>query len=429
MQSEVKFGSKIKLILCFFQNHVFRVGLGLIGLLNCFYRVFDSHFYLEFGVLNIEEARLQFPLGYRFSLNYLSESETWFDVLNFFQGLFSLGLIFDLFKKYSVLGLWVLTLSFQNRNPMVLYGGDVAYRMFLLCYLLSLLIKCDVNKSVLVKLQLSSVYFFSFCFKIKNHSWQSGHGLIDSLSLKHLVTPFGNWLSEFHGLLLPLSYSVLVLELLASFIVFLPTQYFRIKNFVILLLISMHLAILMVLNVGFFSLMMSIAWLPFLEFKKFRTEELLQGSFRKSICFSGAFLIVFVNICSITNNENLLQLYDKLRPVVEFTRIDQKWDMFDNPAVQPDGFFYIVYDKTIMIFGNKDFKEDEVISEAFPNHRWVKVLMLNYKEVMNGGGHYKGFRRWICKRYAFLERDRVKLYFKNTSSNLLDVFTCGEDSL
>lgn len=173
--------------------------------------------------------------------------------------------------RAAVIVLFVLVAAIQNRNPMILIGGDL-----LICCLLfwSLFLPLGARWSVDAALstvlpppanlhrswasagvlvQVMSVYFFSAVLKNGADWWPSGLAVYYTIELERYATPFGRWLlADRQGLMQALSYFVYFLEWLGPLIVFLPWAS-RVNRFIVmLLLMGMHVGFILCIEIGHF---------------------------------------------------------------------------------------------------------------------------------------------------------------------------------
>ncbi|MEZ4814507.1 MAG: HTTM domain-containing protein [Bdellovibrionota bacterium] len=186
---------------------VCRIGLGFIVFLDSLFRLsnLQAH-YTDFGVLPLNVLyKLYKPTGP--CLHCLSSSYDWTIALFIAHAVFGLMLMIGWKTRFSILASWLLTVSVQFRNPLVIDGGDVLLR----CYLLWMLVlpvserfSIDSRKNknpstnnlsyfnLALPLQCFLLYFMSALFKTGADWWPLGTATGYALSLDAFVTPLAN---------------------------------------------------------------------------------------------------------------------------------------------------------------------------------------------------------------------------------------------
>jgi len=269
---------------------LFRICLGLLIIANLAILAFDlQDFYTNKGIMPLPLWSLATD-SWHWSVHAAS-GMTVFQVL-----LFSLSAIVAALltigyrtKLMSVLT-WVLLVSLVNRNHFILQAGDqllVAlsfWAMFLPLHarysidavlhheyennpnLASPLARSTaVNTlrsqhqyfsiaTVAVTLQVLYLYFFTAILKTDVTWRETMQAAYYALSLEHYVTPFGEWIRQFTGLLKVATGYVISVEFIAPILALSFIWHTTLRLLALALLLSLHIAFLFMLHIGLFPL-------------------------------------------------------------------------------------------------------------------------------------------------------------------------------
>ncbi|MCI0733760.1 MAG: HTTM domain-containing protein [Methylococcaceae bacterium] len=276
----------------------FRICLGIVILIDLGIRSrdLDSH-YTDFGVLS-RDAAIAYTASWHFSF-HMANGALWFQVLLFvIAALFVTALILGYKTRTATIVSWVLLLSLQNRNFLLLQGGDnlllllLFWSMFLPLgarYSIDAALNTSIRNSnnqyfsaasMGLLIQAMSVYFFSAFLKSAPEWYPDGSALYYALSLAYFTTPAGVWLLQFSTLTKALTYYVWLLELLGPLIIFSPVYSRQCRTTVMILFILMEVGFIIFLRVGIFpfvSITSLIAFIPAkfwdLMLQKINTQE------------------------------------------------------------------------------------------------------------------------------------------------------------
>lgn len=251
---------------------LFRLALGSLLCVDTLRRISDlAAFHTDAGMLP-RSFLVQDDGGYRVSL-MLANGEPWF------AGLFLLltaavALAFALgwrTRLVSVL-LFALIVSVQNRNPMVLIGGDSLITCLLFWSLfLPLGARYSVDAALSTQpppqqnlhvspaslgmvLQVLSVYFFSAVLKDGADWWPDGLAVYYTMELERYATPTGRLLLHAPWLMKALSWFVYFLEWLGPILALSPLLLRPLRFAVMLMLMAMHIGFLICMEIGHFPL-------------------------------------------------------------------------------------------------------------------------------------------------------------------------------
>jgi predicted DCC family thiol-disulfide oxidoreductase YuxK len=212
------------------------------------------------------------------------------------------GLLVGFKTKIATFLSWLLLVSIQNRNPLVLQYGDDLLRMLLFWsiflpigdyYSIDSFKKNAVRKtyqvfsagSVAFILQMFILYFFGALLKSGIQWHQEGSAIYYALRLEQDATAFTPILLHVPPLfLILLTHIILLIELLIPFLFFFPVFSEKFRTFAIFVFISLHLGLGIFLKLGTFT------WIPivgllgmlpllfwekvFAFFKKYRPQKL-----------------------------------------------------------------------------------------------------------------------------------------------------------
>jgi hypothetical protein len=363
--------------------------------------------------------------GY-FSIHTLSGSIEWQVLLFIIHGLFALTLILGFKSKISLFICWLLLISLQNRNPLVLNSGDTYFRLLLFwCLFLPIGYRYSIDAiksntdfssqkfynlgSFAFILQIMLIYIVGVLFK-NSYEWlHDGTAIYYALSLEQMVKPLGSWLLNFPDLLRILTFGTILVELIAPILFIAPFKNSLLRMMGIMSLISLHIGIEFTLHVGIFSFI-SIAALitlvptevwerveigrnkntPEYTFTNNRINYLKHHKYINSIlsiCIAG---VLIWNFFSIPYTPEFLS--DKFKKPFYTLRLDQNWSMFAPTVLKSDGWY--VFEGTLEngskvdIFRNEliydtDYKNNkpEYVFKQYKNSRWRKYLeQINRKE-------------------------------------------------
>lgn len=262
---------------------LFRILLAGTILLDLLTRSYDlTAHYTDFGVLP-RNVLLDYLSPSTFSLHLMNGT------MPFQAGLFLLAAIIAIFlaigwhtKVMTILS-WLLMLSLQNRNVLILSGEDnlmllmTFWAMFLPLgakYSLDNALNRNSDKisnrfisfaSAAILIQGMSMYFFSALLKTDARWIPDGTAVYFALQLDYLVTPFAIWFRQFEALLTPLTYYVWILEFIGPILIFSPILQRKLRILCLFAFITMHIGFFLFLEIGLFpliSIVMNLLFLP-----------------------------------------------------------------------------------------------------------------------------------------------------------------------
>jgi hypothetical protein len=169
---------------------------------------------------------------------------------------------------------WIMVLSIQWRNPFLLHGADELLRVVLFWAMFLPLGACWSvdrwqqrppirlsNRFVSIGvaglfLQIAFMYWFAVILK-SGREWRiDGTALYYALSSAELISPIGTYLLRFPDLLHVLTFATLAIELVAPILLFSPYRKGPVRTAGVALIMSLHVGILVTMNIGYFPLLL-----------------------------------------------------------------------------------------------------------------------------------------------------------------------------
>lgn len=329
---------------------LFRVGLGAMVML-------DGLGWLRHHQVFLSDAGatprdMVAGLSWRFTLHTLSGEAAWPLALSLLTVAAGLALLLGWRTRLSTLAAWLLIISVQARNTLVLYGFDGVLRVLLFWALfLPLAGHLSLDRragrarasgpvltlgSVGLVVQLALIYGVNAVLKLSPR-WLDGSALERVLHLDRYAQPLGRWMLDSPGLLQGLTWGTLGLELLGAAALLTLGASSRVRVGLVLAFVALHLGIEATMEVGWFPLVMMVAWLALLPGSVWDrvgwtsgegTASLLRWPMRATAGLALALTLAW----------NLAEVgLEPLRPSgpaaapLRLARLDQRWAMFTHP--------------------------------------------------------------------------------------------------
>ncbi len=397
---------------------VLRIGLGLLILGDLAVRATDlqAH-YSDYGVL----SRAYQAASTAHKLYFIS-GEVWFQGLLFLiAAAFAVALMLGYFTRLATAVCWYFVIAIQARNEVVLYGGDVVFRMLLFWGMFLPLgarwsldakrqagrfaVSPDQNRVVTaataaILLQTCIIYWTTAIFK--NHPvWLSeGNAVYYALQLDEFTTPLGRWLGQFPDMLRYLTRSTMVLEFFGPCIVLCPWRNGPVRMGVVLAFFGLHLGFLMCMTLGIFPYASLLCWVPFipgwfwdrvLKRRACESAPAEQGKPARGVppmawgqqAIVGLFLLYVIlwNIRDVVPDHVSRFFPAKYDRVANIFRLDQHWAMFAPHPLTDDGWFVMPArlrngHEFDLWSGDDPVRWDKPanVAATFPNMRWRKYM-------------------------------------------------------
>lgn len=238
-------------------------------------------FYTDDGVLprRILLAELR---PWAISLNLISGTLLIEALLFGITAIAALCLLVGYRSRLSSIIVWAMILSIQWRNPFVLHAADELLRVLLFWGMfLPLDAVWSADRSLRpspahtssrfisigvagLYLQIAFVYWFAVLLKTGREWRTDGTALSYALSSDHLVSPTGSFMLQFPELLKVLTFGMMAIELLAPLLLLSPFFKGPVRTLGVMLIMSLHLGILVTMNIGYFPLLSAFSVVCFL---------------------------------------------------------------------------------------------------------------------------------------------------------------------
>ena len=348
-------------------------------------------FYTDAGALPRLALFTWMSNPFAFSIHVVNGTALAQIALFLFQGACAVGLLVGLRTPWMALLCWFLTISLQDRNPLVFTGGaDTLLRLLLFWGLFLPLGTCcsldaayDPSRkttpvrhfslgTAAILLQVALMYLMTSAFKWQTDLWRQGEAVRYVFSNEIFLKPAAQLLVPFPALMAFLTHSVLWCEFLGPVLLFSPMFRGPVRTLAALGLMAMHLGFVLFLDIDFFQ-MVSLAgltlflpsWFWDTLVPKFRAPAWVRSvRIRPAMTRLGAFLkrfrsdpshetvrpallrdgcvIVFFGCVFFWNLASIIPLTYRMPPAVRtFSRVahlDQGWRMFADP-LPPTGWF------------------------------------------------------------------------------------------
>ena len=395
-------------------------------------------------------------------------------VLFIITGLFASSMLVGYKTRLSTIASWFLIISLDNRNPLILQGGDVLLRCLLFWgifipwgkrFSIDSIINDDKEEennifspgAFAFTLQIAIMYFCTALLKTGSE-WHNDYSAIYyALSLDQFRLLLGNIIYTHPLLMKILTFITYWTELIGTVHFFIPykTGFFRIIGITIFILFQTGL--LLSLRVGLFPLIAisslfimlpSFFWRYFINFSEMldiAIEKLYRIVYNYSLfdtnkiksigskfwkypeyCLIIFFLcfIIYWNICTATK---IMDLSPKTDWLGHLLRIDQKWDMFAPRPFVDDGWFVIPgrlrNGKRVDVYRNGkkvSWEKPEYPNSDYRSYRWRKYMRKLWLKIYSGNRLYYG--QYLCRKW---NRDH------NTNETLMtfDIYYIEERTL
>lgn len=274
----------------------FRMALGLVMLFDLLERwpTVTIH-YTDQGLLTREEA-IDGLNPWRWSLYFVNGSSQFVHAMFAITALVTLAVIVGYRTRPMTVAMWVLLVSLQARNPLVLSGADAFLRLLTFwAMFLPLGAVWSVDRwrdretapprawyasvaSAALLLQIAFVYLFTALLKTGDPWRKDFDAIWYALGAEHLTTSFGAWLHQFPDLLRPLTVATMAIEIAAPVILFVPWRNALMRCIGIGAIVGLQIGIMATLNLGIFPWISTLCMVCFLPTVAW--DRLLHGGTR-----------------------------------------------------------------------------------------------------------------------------------------------------
>jgi len=437
-----------------------RVGIALCLLIDLAGRLTDleAH-YTDVGVFPRDTA-IETSDPWHYSFHLMSGQPIFQAALFAIAAIAASCLLFGLHTRLSCVASWVLLVSLQNRNFIILNGADVLLRMILFWGIfLPLGARFSVDgvlyppssppkkwefsaATVFYTVQFIIVYVFAGLIKLDVPAWRDGTGLAYALRSPEFASPPVTWIVDNVPLMKVLNDFVVHGELWGSLLLFVPVARTFARVVLVVSFSILHLLIALFLSVGMFPLVAIVAVSVFLPSPfwdrwivaparwRARAHEVLRyGNLARETLVArlakpertasprtsalarwlttavGATSIVFVVFGNIAAYRPLpFSLSEKLMWITPLLRLEQRWDMFALPMTA-GGWFVIPGRLTsgveIDLYTERappSWREPHLVADMFANARWKKYFM--NIAAPQFAQHRLHYGRYLCRSWG-----------------------------
>jgi hypothetical protein len=356
---------------------------------------------------------------------------------------------------------WVLLVSLQVRNPLVLNFGDAILRMALFWAMflpLGARWSLDASRnpsrtmtaerpvasvaSAAYLLQICFVYFFTALLKSGSDWRETGLALYYALNLDYFATPLGVWIRHSIPLTILMTRSTLVLESIGPLALLAPIWWLR--SAAVACFLALHLGIAASFDLGIFPWVDVVVLLPFLppriwdEFER-RLLRVAPPAVSASVetraktveprrrlrrvggaVLGGILLYLFAN--NVQAVSPAFPAPDLLTSAGRWLGINQSWQMFTPNGPRVDGWFVLsgrLANGQVVDLMAPDappsFEKPESVAARHSSSRWARFLF-QLKEPETNGSIRSNWARWQCSdwnRQSAADRrlDHVEMWF------------------
>lgn len=196
-------------------------------------------------------------------------------------GIFALMLLIGYRTTLATIASWILVVSLQYRNFLVLFGADQVLRLILfwgifLPWHAKFSVDAALSNSIKLKnkfisaatsgyiLQVIFIYAFSATLK-SDPAWRTeGTAIYYALAMLNFRTPVGDILFQFPQLMKAMTYYVFYLEAIGWAFLFITFKKDLFRFLVVLAFVSLHIGIGLTMRLGIFPWVCIFAWLALL---------------------------------------------------------------------------------------------------------------------------------------------------------------------
>lgn len=426
--TEKCFGLDVRAIALF---RVCYASLILTDLLSRF-RYLSAH-YTDSGVLPRSAVDGGFFEAGSWSIHLFGGSYLFQALVFAFSGLVAVLLLLGYRTRLCSILAWLLLLSLQNRNPLILHGGDTIFivlafwAMFLplgATYSLDRLFATSPPKlpkrifsaaTIAITLQICMIYWFAAILKT-DPIWRiDGTAVYYTLNVEAFSKPIAQYFLAYPGLMKFLSFSTLYFEGFGPFLLFAPFFFSQLRTLTVIGFIALHVGFALCIELGLFPFFAIAAWLlliPSWVFDRLgvgiesqKTKQWLKAKFgrlfeqksRKSTSLShnknfqlpiwasvfATFCIFYTLLCNIRSmNEDYERFYPQhFDNFGLITGLGQEWGLFAPKPMMDDGWFVIpakfANGEKLDIHSNNpiSWSKPKDVANTYGSMRWSKYLI------------------------------------------------------
>jgi hypothetical protein len=435
-----------------------RIGIAVCLLIDLAGRAPDLVAHYTDAGLFPRDAAIETADAWHISLHFANGQYVFQAILFAVAAFSAICLLLGVQTRLAAIASWVLIVSLQNRNFIILNGADVLLRMILFFSLfLPLGARFSVDRlrgisrppaesnwvatsgTVFYALQFMIVYIFAGLIKSEIPAWRDGTGLAYALRSPEFVEPLGLLFVE-NGTVIRFFNGVVIYgELFGSLLLLLPVWNAAARMTVVIAFSALHLLIAATMSVGMFPLVAIVAACAFLPSAFWdhaariagqRAPALVRGVEslsswlrppvrarldplparplpalrRGATAVFGAACMVLVLLCNVATFRPLpFPIPEKLQWITPMLRLEQRWDMFASPLTA-GGWFVIPARLTsgaevdlATMKPTISWDEPALVADTYANARWKKYFM--NISIPPYSQHRLLFGRYLCRSW------------------------------
>jgi hypothetical protein len=433
-----------------------RIGLAALTLIDLGARFEDlDAFYTDEGVL--PRAVVHLPdWDFLWSFHTLGGGRAFMVGLFAVHAVCALALLLGAWTRVAAVLCFVFAASLQARNPLLRDGHDDLLRVLLFfgiflpwgtCF--SIDARRRVREGALAPFpappsfgalgylgQLCLVYWAGAIGKLESPWWRSGHAISNALSLGRYETVLGHWLLRFPTALRLGEPLVLVVEVFAPALLWLPVRQPIIRTAVVVTMVLLHASFGACLRLGLFPLVSATAWLAVIPGEvwdrlRLRTRPSPVAPEPRWIRFpvvAGLLIALGANVLVLGPD---LPLARPLGRLASLAGLQQYWLLFaptnDEASRLEDGYYVEAAQRRsgemtdlMAADGQLSWQRPPLISATYGNRRWrhylanlrlsFPVASSQFRTLMASRQAYAAF---LCRRESEGGQaiSRVSVYF------------------
>ncbi len=270
---------------------LFRFVLGSLTLIDLWNRAPDIEaFYTDFGVLPRATFITDFANENLLSFHLFGGTTFAMSLLFIVHAVIAFLLLIGWRTRLmTVLG-WAFLISLHGRNPYVLQGGDILFRMlFFWGMFLPLGARWSVDAALALRqghvangpdpehphqianvataaliLQACFVYWFTMTLKTGKEWWQDYSAVHYALHLDHFTTPLAEWLRTFPDMMRALTITTAWVEIIVPALAIVGGLWWPLRAGSIACMVGLHIIFGSALKIGLFPWISSTSWIVML---------------------------------------------------------------------------------------------------------------------------------------------------------------------
>lgn len=413
---------------------VFRVMFGSIMLFDIVSRIPYAELFLsDYGALSRSDLLAVMDRPWAFSVYMMFGETSQVVFLLLVNACLAILLVFGLWTRFASVACWVMLLSLQHRNPLILNGGDTLFSIYAFWMMFlplnarwsidSLLAKREGTAFVLhdgnrylgvpgAAIILQTVFVYLFTVILKTGSlWASGDVVSYVIRNQSLIKRAALWLQDFESWHVFLSRGTYHWEWFGCLLLFFPFANWVTRSIAIVGYAAMHIGFGVVLDLGIFVPVSIMGWIilapaqwwdffgqyrnllsslqgradPFAAvagYLPFRGGKLIEPKQIAAIMTGLAIIMALVwNLRGLPESNVKKWIPDSVSNTFYVLKLRQKWSMFAPNPSQYSHWFVMEAQ-----FANGDsvdlfvpsvplsLRRPELFTDRTPDRRWGKFL-------------------------------------------------------